>query len=503
MEFKSIVEFASYLWAESISPAQVALLRAMYGLPLSKDERRMWSEYTGAQIWQRYKPREYREAICLLGRQSGKSSRIGVTAALWEALCVERDIAPGERLSVLFVAPTLRQSSFDLTVEKLRNTPALSELIETDSSAGGEVRLTNGIDLLNISANPRHARGRTAVLCVVDEAAYVRSDRDFVANLPEVLEAIRPSLIVRNGKLLLLSSPSGKEGLLFEAWQQRHENPDVLVWGAPSSAMNPAISAELLERERKRGKAYFEREYLAQFVDASNPLIPPALLDAAVVPGSDQIGRAAGDFGFVCGIDLADRNDDCAMGIACVREIDGKRKAALLFARVWKPGPNGHNVPQILREIGEYCRTFGVGFARGDQKSMSTAEHILGEYGVKFERTITDGTGSEPMYRSFLAGLHDGAVLLPQNEELLTQLRRLEEKTSDGNRFRVVGRKNSKDDLAVASVLAVSMAIERISYARGPWITSVFVEDYATGDPDERFFRSKERSCALTRNNQF
>src|SRR5215469_9607464 len=99
---KTIDVFAKYLWGEAISPAQIALLKVMYGLPLSTAERTLWRKYSEKGTFSRYNPREFFEALAILGRQSGKSSRIGVTVALYEALCVERDIPAGERRAILF-----------------------------------------------------------------------------------------------------------------------------------------------------------------------------------------------------------------------------------------------------------------------------------------------------------------------------------------------------------------------------------------------------------------
>ncbi len=103
---------------------------------------------------------------------------------------------------------------------------------------------------------------------------------------------------------------------------------------------------------------------------------------------------------------------------------------------------------------------------------MSTAEFIFGRHGISFERTVTDGQGSELMYRTFLGLLNNGDILLPDDEELLAQLRRLEERTSDGNRFRVAGRRNSKDDLAVATVLSVSMTAAHMN-ASAPIVEAI------------------------------
>jgi hypothetical protein len=488
MNVQNIVEFAVFLWGDTVSAAQLTLLRVLYGLPLTREERALWRRFAGKGIFARYVPREYAEGVAILGRQSGKSSRIGVTVSLFEALVVPHQVPEGERLAVLFFTPTLRQSTFDQVSEKIRSVPELAQFIENDTSAAGEIRLTNGIDLVGFSANPRTARGRAAILCIVDEAAFIRTDSSFEMNLPELLESIRPSLVVHRGKLLLLSSPSsGKEGILYDAWEGREANAAaVMVWRAPSPEMNPAIDKDLLKRERDRGESYYAREYLAEFTEAANPFLPTAALEAAIARGKVEFSSEASDYATVAGIDLADKRDDCALCISTVREVAGKRKVVVLLAKLWKPSRDGHVVPRVLEEMGVLCKAFGVGEAKGDQKSMSTAEYILGRYGVSFVRTVTDGAGSEQMYRTFLGALNNGDIVLPENEELLGQLRRLEERTGDGNRFRVAGRRNAKDDLAVAAVLSTSMAVENLGVSPEPM--TEYLELY-TPDGDPRLWQ--------------
>ncbi len=478
MNVQNIAEFAVFLWGDAISAAQLTLLRVLYGLPLTREERALWRKFAGKGYFSRYVPRKYAEAVVLLGRQSGKSSRIGVTVSLYEALCVPRHVPEGERVAILFFTPTLRQSTFDQVSEKLRSIPELAQFIESDTSAAGEIRLTNGVDLVGFSANPRTARGRAAILCIVDEAAFIRVDSSFECNLPELLESIRPSLVVHRGKLLLLSSPSaGKEGVLYESWENREANADaVMCWRAPSAEMNPAIDPALLKRERARGESYFAREYLAEFTDALNPFLPEGPLSAAVQRNAAEIPLEATDERVFGAVDTADKRDSNAMAVATVRDFSGVRKIVVLKTKEWKPGPNGHNVLKILEEVGGIFKSYRVGEARGDQKNMSACESIFMRYGVGFSRVVTAGAGSESAYRTFLALLNDGRLVLPDDETLLAQLRRLEERTGDGNRFLVQGRRSSHDDVAVAAVTVVALAAENLEIYE-PWCEALDLGD--------------------------
>ena len=477
--FQSIETFARWLWDDAVSPAQIVELKVWNGEKLTWAERALWRKLAETQLFARYSPRRYDESVFIHGRQSGKSTRIASTAILWTAFVEEHPVAHGERLSILSFSPVLRQNTFQLVVEKIRSIPELFELVESDNVNDGELRLANGIDVLEISANPQYARGKTAILAVIDEAAFLHSDQEFTNNLVDLLESVRPSLVVKRGRLLLLSSPGGQEGPLWEAHRDRALNPDVLVLRAPSVLLNPTIDAKLLERERKRGgEVFYRREYLAEFTETSgNPFLDSAAIARAVVVGTTEF-LPAGDY-VSSGLDLADRRDDCALAHACVREVSGVRKVVVLSARVWKPDPkHGHQVLTVLREMGEDCRRVGSVRSRGDQKSMSVAEQVLRAHGVGFERVVTAGAGSECAYKTFSALLNDDRLVLPDNPELVQQLRKLEAKATDGNRFLVEGGRGARDDVAVACVQAVAYAAEDLEASPEPVFEYLDVRDH-------------------------
>jgi hypothetical protein len=54
-------------------------------------------------------------------------------------------------------------------------------------------------------------RGFTASLVLIDEAAKVSE---------QLYRSVRPSLAVSQGRLILLSTPYGKQGMFWQAWNQ-------------------------------------------------------------------------------------------------------------------------------------------------------------------------------------------------------------------------------------------------------------------------------------------
>src|SRR5947209_8645207 len=72
---------------DTLSPAQEALLRLIYGLPLSPEQLDIAREATGRQDCDQ--PRSYKTALVVAGRRSGKSSRIAANFVV-NAACVNR-----------------------------------------------------------------------------------------------------------------------------------------------------------------------------------------------------------------------------------------------------------------------------------------------------------------------------------------------------------------------------------------------------------------------------
>src|SRR5260370_29753370 len=152
-QFESIADFALWLWDDAVSLAQRVELKVWNSEKLTWRERNLWRKLAETQLFARYAPRRYDESVFIHGPQSGKSTRIAATTILWTAFCEEHNVAPGERLSILSFSPVLRQNTFQLVAEKIRSVPELFELVESDNAAGGELRLSNGVDNLGISAD--------------------------------------------------------------------------------------------------------------------------------------------------------------------------------------------------------------------------------------------------------------------------------------------------------------------------------------------------------------
>jgi len=156
----------------------------------------------------------------------------------------------------LVVSPTARQSG-----EFVRKAAAFTGRLGIRAKGDGDNQISlafpNGSRIVGLPGTEGTVRGFSAVaLLLVDEASRV-SD--------EMYKAIRPMLAVSSGALWLMSTPHGKRGFYYEAWQgsdAEWERIRVTAYDCPR------IGRGFLEEERKAmGERWFRQEYLCEFVD--------------------------------------------------------------------------------------------------------------------------------------------------------------------------------------------------------------------------------------------
>ena len=199
-------------------------------------------------------------------RQWGKST-VAAVKALHRAWTV-----PGSL--VVVGSPSERQSA-----ELLRKARALarglvgSGRLRGDGTNRTSLALPNGSRIVGLPDQPATVRGFSGVsLLLLDEASRV-PDETYVT--------LRPMLAVSGGDLWLLSTPGGKSGFFWEAWELGGE--EWARFRGPATECK-RISAEWLESERRAlGDRWFRQEYLCEFVaDGSALFDREAILEAVV-----------------------------------------------------------------------------------------------------------------------------------------------------------------------------------------------------------------------------
>ena len=211
----------------------------------------------------------HKRTILNCSRQSGKSTIVAILA-LHHAL-----LSPGAFVAI--VSPSQRQST-----ELLRKVSHFYRLlgqpgsVETDSATTLELR--NGSRIVALPGSEATTRGFTASLVLIDEAAQVSE---------QLYRSVRPSLAVSQGRLILLSTPYGKQGTFWQAWNEPGWNKVKVT-----ADQCPRIPKEFLDEERRALGAWFAQEYCCEFVQDDASVFKEAWVqyyDPADLPHMDTI----------------------------------------------------------------------------------------------------------------------------------------------------------------------------------------------------------------------
>jgi hypothetical protein len=262
-----------------------AFLAALFALPMDGGQMALYSEFTGRHT---APATEFDEAYLICGRRAGKSAILAVTAVF---LSIARDYRPylagGEVATIRVMAQDrdAARSIFRYIAALLNDNPMLAPLVLRETSESFE--LNNRVIIEVGTASFRASRGYTYAAILADELAFWRSDESTNPDV-EILRALRPGLLTIPGaKLLCASSPYARRGALWDAFNRYHGRDDapVLVWRAPTVAMNPTVSESDIAAEYEKDPASAAAEYGAQFRTDVESFIGIEAVRACIAPG--------------------------------------------------------------------------------------------------------------------------------------------------------------------------------------------------------------------------
>ena len=202
-----------------------------------------------------------RRMLLLCSRQSGKSTTcasLAVNQAIYD---------PG---LVLLIAPAQRQSSelFRKVMEVYRALPDVPRIVQESAL---RLELANGSRIVSLPGTEGTIRGYSgAKTVIVDEASRVDD---------ALFAAVRPMLATTQGRFVALTTPYGKRGWFYEAWEYGEG------WERTKVTANdcPRIDPIWLREERALiGDWQFRQEYMVEFVDTDEQFFASDLIEAAL-----------------------------------------------------------------------------------------------------------------------------------------------------------------------------------------------------------------------------
>lgn len=297
-----IIQFATgkdYLNLK-LYPAQECVLRAIYGLPMPIHLLKYKKLLNGLE-WGMHEE-EMIEAVLVLGARSGKSFLASIIA-LYEATRNkwQQYLRKGESGYVIVVSTKHSQSVQIIQrncAQMIRNTK-LEKILVSEPTAQ-EIVFKNNMRILSIPCTSTAGRGLPIICCIFDEVGHffsegARADID-------VFNSLRPRMVQFPGsKTLLISTPSSKQGLLWDFFKDGFSISGRLTIQASTIIMNPTIDTAFIERERKRDPDSAEREYDAIFADSRSSYFNMEKVDECLTLVGDILPELS--IAYFCGID--------------------------------------------------------------------------------------------------------------------------------------------------------------------------------------------------------
>ncbi|MBX3024426.1 hypothetical protein KF840_05900 [bacterium] len=428
-------------------------MRALYGLPLDDNGLALFRACTG-----REQPRAggYPAGAVITGRQSGKTQTAG-DVVIYTAATAPADGSADGTYAVL-VAQDMRGSmraAFRYICQAFERVPMLARMV-TGRTADA-LTLANGVTIGVYPCRPAAVRGIRALVAVADELAFYRASDGNPVDV-EMLRALTPALATTGGRLLVLSSPYGQAGALWEL-HRRHfgrEDSATLVWQASATTMHDGLPADYLERMRDDDPDAYRSEVLGEFRAGLATLLDPEALDGCVADWREQPPRDG--VTYVCGADVSGGQRDATAAAVAYRDGD---RVVVAAVRAW-PAP--HNPETVMGELVDFARRYGCQRITADRYGAQFPQRAAERAGASLIPSELDRSA---LYLEFLPRVLSGTVTVPHDPVLLRELRGLERKRGFGGKDRVDHRPGAHDDRANAVAMATYLAGGRREGFRG------------------------------------
>jgi hypothetical protein len=444
------------------TPYQLTLQKAMYGLALTDQELDIWRESTGGR---EYPGKPFPELTCIAGARSGKNSYIGTPILLYEALYGGFSPNRGETCAVVLVAQDARAAtiSLDLARAYLKESPLLSKfLVKATKDA---LILSNGIRFMVFPCTSRSIYGFSIVGAAMDELGRFRFEgaADTDVDIQHAIWRGMAKLNNRPAKLIKISSPSSRAGLLYTDFQRSFgkPDPDRLVWQSTSEKMAPGIvNSAFIQRIREEDPQRAARIYDAEFCEDVDVFLSAEVVEAVTDYGIRERPPENG-VKYIAACDPAGHgNDSFTLSIVRVESTKPDLRVQQVFSKAWvKPRSGRRDLQACVAEASDILRRHQVKAIYGDRAMSGWVLEAFQRHGVTYEYPFIKRSG-EKFYVTRSDAYQESAPLFRANrvrilddETTRRELRNLELR---GDR---VTPGPGHDDRANALCLAVCMAI--------------------------------------------
>jgi hypothetical protein len=284
----------------------------------------------------------------------------------------------------------------------------------------------------------------------------------------EMLRACRGRVATTGGRLVILSSPYGQSGALWELHRKHFgEDSDTLVWQASAQDMNPSLPADYLARMERDDPEAYRSEVLGEFRSGISTLLDPDAIDACVQKDQKErepkgqrpfwlkgrMHMPADAPAYTAFVDVASGSGKDSFCTAIAH--DEGNVAVLDALRVRKPP---FDPSDAIAEAARLLQSYGLDQVMGDAYAGGFTVEAFRQTGIRYQPSIRNRS---EIYLELVPLVNAGRVALLDLPEMLRELRGLERRRGTAGRDRVDHRSGAHDDQANACAGALINAAER------------------------------------------
>lgn len=417
--------------------------KAVHGLPLDEPgEMELFTKCTGLTSAPLEKAGE---VMAIIGRRGGKSFAIAIEA---NYACLIADfwkpyLAPGERGYFVIIATDRQQCRVIMDYVKgiIAGNKFFTSMVENETME--EITFKNNSSILIKSANYRSIRGFSFIGAALEELSFWR-DENSANPAAEILDAIRPG-VIPGGIIFGISTAYAKQGLLFDEWQQHFgQQSETLVWVADTRTMNPLFDQKKIDKAMLRDSSVARAEYFSIFRDDLQSLFSRVALEAAIIPGRQELPPATGLRYYAFCDPSGGRHDSFTLAISHKE----KEKIIIDLVREVKAP---FQPAAVVREFAADLRRYNLNEVTGDKYSGSWVSESFASEKINYNES--EKTASE-LYLEMIPRLSNAEIELPENQRLFNQLCSLLRRTGQGGKDSVICPQGSDSHADIANAVA-------------------------------------------------
>lgn len=445
-----------------------------------KNEIEMFLHFSGKES---YAMQHYSDASLCFGRRSGKSTTIGAGLALYYA--TQFDYIPylgtsphatipiisatKEQAGEVFAAiknfclksPWIFDKFLDGKIDNIQAEYSEEDLKNPGSIKGGQIKLNNKVVIKVMAADVSKIRGMAVPFAILDENCFFGVEGNDTKNTDKgIYEALAPALsqfqqIEGMALVLKISSPNGQAGLQFNDYLGRTDK-DVLHLQVPSWYANPKLAVSYLEKQKKKGMNYFNREYGAEYTASEASYLDPNLIELGIIRGTEELDYQKG-YRYVAMIDYATRNDYWTLAVGhkeYVMDPNSKDKLEKVYCDVlvhWRGSDGAELDPaEVVPEICHILKKYQVPFCLADQYAFGALKPLFAKEGIVLKEYTLHNSSKIKMMYSLQVALNTKSFLMVHNPIAVQHLKDLRERRSAiSNKVQIAAAANSHDDYAI------------------------------------------------------